>query len=130
MEQQNQMQQMQQLQQQMQEIQEYLSGLEESKKEVSKTRGAVKELEDFEEGSEILAPIGSGAFVRAQIKDTTKVISNIGGDTFEERDNDSAAQILEKQEGLIEETKDELESRMQEMQQQMQQLQQQAQNQQ
>ncbi|MFO7794493.1 MAG: prefoldin subunit alpha [Candidatus Nanohaloarchaea archaeon] len=126
----NQMQQLQQLQQQMQEIQEYLETLEETQEEVSRSREAVKNIEDAEPGTEILAPLGSGAYVVAEIKETNEVISEVGGDTFEKRSNDEAAKVFKKQEELIEETSDDLEGRLQQMQQQMQQLQQQAQQQQ
>lgn len=127
---QEQMQQLQQLQQQMQDIQEYLTTLEETKEEVSRSREAVNNIEDVEPGTEILAPLGSGAYVVAEVKETNNVISEVGGDTFEKRSNEDAAKVLEKQEDLIEETSEDLEERLQQMQQQMQQLQQQAQQQQ
>jgi len=91
---------------------------------------AVRDIEDIEEGSEILAPVGTGAYVVAEVKETDKVVSNIGGDTFEKKSNEDAAKVLEKQLTLLKDTQNELEDQMNQIQQQMQQIQQQMQQEQ
>jgi len=114
----------------MQEIQEYLGQLEQTRQELADSKKAVKDIQDVEEGSEVLAPLGSGAYVVAEIKETDKVITNIGGDVFEERGNESAAKVIQKQLTLLKDTQNELESQMNEIQEEMQQIQQKMQQQQ
>lgn len=127
---QQQMQQLQQLQQQSQQIQEYLQQLDETKEQIQASKEAVRGLEEVEEGKEILARVGAGAYVKAEIKNPEKVVSNIGGDVFEERSNEGAADVLQNQLTIVKDTQQELESQMQDIQQQMQQIQQQMQQQQ
>jgi prefoldin alpha subunit len=128
--QQQMMQQYQQIQQQMEEIQEYLEQVDQSRENVESSIEAIQDLENVEEGDEILAPIGRGAFVTAEIKDTDNVVTNIGGDTYQKRENEEAADALGKEKEKLNETKEELQSNLQELQQQMQQMQMQMQQQQ
>jgi len=62
-EQQQAMQQYQQIQQQLQQVQEFIEQVEDSVTEVTETVSAAEDLKNEEVGSEILVPIGSGAFV-------------------------------------------------------------------
>lgn len=121
------MQQLQQLQQQSQQIEEYLEQVEQTRIQITESKQAVLDLEEVDEGDEILARVGAGAYVKAEVKDTGKVVSNIGGDVFEERSNEGAANVLEKQLTLLQDTQEELQDQMKEIQQQMQQIQQQMQ---
>ena len=118
------MQQLQQLQQQTQEIEDYLQQVSQTQEQLEQSKQAVREVENIEEGSEILAPVGAGAYVVAEVKETDKVVSNIGGEVFEKKSNEDAAEILEKQITLVRDTQNELESQMQQIQEQMQQIQQ------
>ncbi|MFB6182824.1 MAG: hypothetical protein ABEI78_02040, partial [Candidatus Nanohaloarchaea archaeon] len=73
MEQQQMAQKYQQLQQQIQQVQEYLEEVEEETEEVEESIDAVGKLETAEEGTEVLAPIGSDAYAVAELKENSKV---------------------------------------------------------
>jgi prefoldin alpha subunit len=123
MEQQEMMQQYQQIQQQMEEVQEYLQQVQQSQENVEKSIQAIHDLDNVEEGDEILAPIGRGAFVTAEVQETSQVVTNIGGDTYQKRENPEAEEALKTEKQKLDETQEELQENLQELQQQMQQMQ-------
>lgn len=124
---QQQMQRYQQIQQQLQQIQEFIEQVDENIGEMDETIKAVSDLGDQEEGSDILVPIGSGAFIKGSLRDNDTVVTNIGGEAFEEKGLESAENILQERREEFIETKEELQSTVDELQGQMQQIQQQMQ---
>lgn len=63
--------------------------------ELKLTRNGLKEIEKLSIGNEILVPIGSGSFLKADIKDTTNVIIAIGSEAFAEKSIPQAIEDLE-----------------------------------
>jgi len=118
------MQKYQQLQQQIQQIQEFIEQVEESVEEVETTVKAAKNLENQEIGSEILVPIGSGAFVVGELKENKKIVTNIGGEAFEKKETENAASLLKERKEELEETQEELQQTVTQLQGQMQEIQQ------
>ena len=119
---QQQMQKYQQIQQQLEQVQDFIDQVDENISEMEETIEAVNDLEDQEEGSDILVPIGSGAFIKGQLKDNETIVTNIGGEAFEEKDLDSAESLLEDRRKEFVETKEELQETVEDLQGQMQQL--------
>lgn len=100
--------QMQQIQQQASQLNERIEVLQEAVQEIDETVQAVEDLEDVEEGEEILARLGSGAFVKAEIKDTENVMTELGGEAVQERTREEAVNALKNRRQTVEEVIDEL----------------------
>lgn len=72
--------------------------LELAKNEINSAIKALDSLNEAKEGDEILVPIGSGSFLKGQLKDTKNVIIGIGADISLEKNPNEAKKILEKRE--------------------------------
>ena len=55
---------------------------------------SLKALKDQKAGSEMLVPVGGECFVNAIISDTGKAVVGVGANIYQERDTDSALEIL------------------------------------
>ena len=87
------------------EVEGYRRQMESSKSEVrfldatlEELRSSVEAIEALKEnkdGTEMLVSIGSGSFIKAQLKDTGKVIVGVGAGLSVEKDLDAARKILE-----------------------------------
>ncbi len=124
MNQQEQLQKYQQIQQQIEQVQDYVMQVEDNINEMEETAKAAKNIENEEVGSEILVPIGSGAFVVGELKETDKIVTNIGGEAFEKKTVGKAVEILEGRKEQLQETHDELQDTIEQLQAQMQEIQQ------
>jgi prefoldin alpha subunit len=118
-------QQYQQIQQQIQQLSTYVEELDNSLEELQETQQALKTAETIEEGDKILAPIGSGVFMRAQITDDSKTITNLGGDTFEERSLEKSNNVVQERMDQIQDSIEEVEQTRKQLEAQSQQIQQQ-----
>lgn len=124
---QQQVQKYQQIQQQIEQVQEFIQQVERNIDQMEETVEAVNDMENQEEGSEILAPIGSGVFAVAELKENSKVVTNIGGEAYQKKDLDTAENVLQKRLEEMKETQEQLNETVQELNQEMQQIQQQLQ---
>ena len=62
--------------------------------------GTMQSLEEFgkaNKGDEILVPINSGIFARAELKDNAEFLVNVGADTVVKKDAESTKRLIEKQ---------------------------------
>lgn len=60
----------------------------------------VQSIEDFrkaKEGDEILVPVSSGIFAKAELKSSREFLVNVGADTVVQKDIDSTKKLLENQ---------------------------------
>ena len=73
------------LQQQIEQINEHLEQLNQQNIELEISINAVRELEKTPLHNEILAPIASGIFFKAELKDNIKLVVNVGSDVTVER---------------------------------------------
>ncbi|MFB6145319.1 MAG: prefoldin subunit alpha [Candidatus Nanohaloarchaea archaeon] len=117
-------QQYQQIQQQLQQVQDYIDQVEQSIEQVNETSTAAKDLKDEEVGSEMLVPLGSGVFAVGELKDTEKVVVNVGGDAFEKKEIDQARGILSERIDELKDTREELQGTVDDLQEEMQSIQQ------
>lgn len=69
--------------------------IDEKSSELSNAVNAMKKLEDVKKGSEIWSPVGAGAFVRSDVKDTENVLIGIGAGVVLKKKRAAAVEALE-----------------------------------
>ncbi len=94
-------QQFQHLQEQVENITQHLQLLSQQSQELEISINAVSELSKVAVGNEVLAPIASGIFLKADLKDNQKVIVNVGSNTTVEKTIPEAVKLLEKEQHKI-----------------------------
>jgi prefoldin alpha subunit len=94
-------QQLQQFQAKMQEIANQLN-------EIAVTRNAVEEIPDIQEGTEILAPLAPGIFVKAAIKDNKEFHINVGSSVVVKKSVEETKKLLDEQEAEIKQVEEQL----------------------
>ena len=76
--------------------------------EVSMTIDAVKKMKEIKDSEEIWSSLGSGTYVRADIKDIDHVTINIGSNLFMHKDTEEAIKILERRLSELKEVDEEM----------------------
>jgi len=69
--------------------------IDEKSSELSNAINAMKKLEDVKMGSEIWSPVGAGAFVRSDVKDTENVLIGVGAGVVLKKNRADAVTTLE-----------------------------------
>lgn len=85
------------IQQQMMQLQQQLQMIENNVMEIEAAKQAVDDLGKAKKGSEVLAPITSGIFVKSELKDNKNFLINVGSNTVVEKDSSKVIELLEKQ---------------------------------
>lgn len=73
------------------------TALEQQLMELMVTRQTLEDLKKLKSKTEILVPISSGIYAKADIKDTDKFIVNVGANVTLNKDLESTKKIIEKQ---------------------------------
>ena len=73
------------IEQQMQQVQKQLRLMESQIQELNITEQALEDIKTTKTGSEILVPMASGIFIKAEIKDNQGLAVNVGADTIVEK---------------------------------------------
>ena len=89
------------LDQQMKQIQQQIQLIESQLVEVENTKQALNDLQKTNAGSEILAPISNGIFLKATLADNQKLRVNVGSGTVVEKTIPEVISIIEEQEEEI-----------------------------
>lgn len=89
--------QMQRIEQQMQQIQKQLKLIEQQTQELILTEQALDDLKNTKTGTEILVPLASGIFVKAELKDNKDLAVNVGADTVVKKDVGEAKKLITNQ---------------------------------
>ena len=76
-------------------------------------KNSVDELQDIEIGSEILAPISNGIFVKSKLQDNKNFIVNIGGGITVSKNQNQLREFLDKQSNEIKKVQTDLLTRIQ-----------------
>ncbi len=79
--------------QQIKKLQEELGKIEIMKMELIKS---IESLDGLKESKELLVPLGGGAFVKAEVMDSEKIIVGTGSDIFLEKDVDEVIEDFKK----------------------------------
>jgi len=86
--------QMQLIEQQMQQVQKQLRIIDQQMQELNMTEQALDELKNTKAGTEILVPMASGIFVKAELKDNKDLAVNVGADTVVKKNVDEAKKLI------------------------------------
>jgi len=92
---------MQMINQQMNQIQQQIQMIEAQLIEVETTKNALRDLQKTKIGSEILAPVSNGIFIKATLSDNEKLRVNVGSGTVVEKSIPEVIKIIEEQESEI-----------------------------
>lgn len=84
-------------------VQQQVSMVVNSINELQVARGALKNMKDIAEGSEILVPLGAGAYATATLKRNKSVIMSLGADILADKSMEEAISIVESQIAKLEE---------------------------
>lgn len=94
--------------QQMMELQKQIQALEETIFEINESKKGLDEVSKAEKGKEILVPIISGIFAKAELKETKEFIVNVGSNTAVVKSIEDVQKILDKQSIEIQKTQNNL----------------------
>lgn len=94
--------------QQMMELQKQIQALEETIFEINDSKKGLDEVSKAEKGKEILVPIISGIFAKAELKETKEFIVNVGSNTAVVKSIEDVQKILDKQSIEIQKTQNNL----------------------
>jgi prefoldin alpha subunit len=83
--------------QQISEFQKQIQMLEESINETNESIKGLNEISGLPQNKEILVPIVSGVFARAELKDNKEFIVNVGSGTATSKSSEEVRKLLEKQ---------------------------------
>jgi len=93
--------------QQINELQKQVQMLEETIHEITESKKALDEISRQEKGKEILVPVASGIFAKAEIKEADEFIVNVGANTAVSKSAEDIQKILDKQMADIQKTQNE-----------------------
>ncbi|MBI2659140.1 prefoldin subunit alpha [Candidatus Woesearchaeota archaeon] len=65
--------------------------------ELNSTNSSLNEFAKLDAGKEIFVPLSSGIFAKASIKDTSKLLVNVGANVAVKKDIESTKKLIEKQ---------------------------------
>ena len=81
----------------MKEVQKQAQMVEQQLAELITNEQSIEEFKKAKKGDEILVPISSGIFVKAELKDNNEFLVNVGADTVVKKGIDSTKELMEKQ---------------------------------
>jgi len=90
------------IEEQLKQATEQIQELNNKMLELDYLKKALDEYTGLKKGSEILAPISSGIFIKAKIQDNEKMLVNVGHGTVVEKDIDGTKKLLDEQAHEIE----------------------------
>ena len=82
----------------------------------NKAKMTLENLSNADTGSEVLLPIGGGAFIGATAKNTSKVLMDIGGDLVTEKTPEDAIKKIDERLENLEKTQEKMNEMMQNLQ--------------
>lgn len=85
------------IEQQMTEIQKQAQIVEQQLMELMATAQNLEDFKKTKKGDEILVPVSSGIFAKAELKNNKEFLVNVGADTVVTKDIDSTKKLMEKQ---------------------------------
>ena len=81
----------------MKEVQKQAQMVEQQLAELITNAQSIEEFKKVKKGDEILVPISSGIFIKAELKDNNEFLVNVGADTVVKKGIDSTKELMEKQ---------------------------------
>jgi len=96
------------VEQQIKEVSQHIQELDNKLMELEYIKMSLDEVGSIKKGSEILAPVSSGIFVKAEIKDNSRMLVNVGGNTVVVRSISETKQLIDDQLKEVESMRDSL----------------------
>jgi len=106
---------LQQMQEQIEALSKQLEEINQQLVELEISKGALEEVGKAKQGTEILAQVANGIFVKTKLEDNTKLIVNVGGNTTVEKSIPEVIEILEEHEQTMAKNAQEIESLLQQI---------------
>jgi prefoldin alpha subunit len=103
------------LDQQIKQYQKQVQLIEQQMVELNSVKENLDDIKKLKQGAEILAPLSSGIFAKASIKDTNELLVNVGSDVIVKKDVDSAKALIDKQLGEMEEVHTQMQGEVQKL---------------
>lgn len=85
------------LNQHIKQLQNQLEAITQQMMELAGTRNSLDEIEKVKEGKEVFVPLSSGIFVKANIKDTSDMLVNVGANVVVRKDIASTKNLIQRQ---------------------------------
>ncbi len=104
---------LQQLQEQMENLSKQMDELQEKQSTISITINAIKEIQNITTGTEILAPLADGIFIRTSLNNNSTAIVNIGKGITVEKTIPEVLKMVEGHEKKINSSSIQIENKMQ-----------------
>ncbi len=82
------------LNQQIRQLQQQIVNLENQVIELEVLEDNLEEIKKIKEGTEILVSLGAGIFAKASLKDSKKLIMNVGSNTMVKKEVDEAKKVV------------------------------------
>jgi prefoldin alpha subunit len=82
---------------QIKKMQQQAAQLEQQRMELQNLADSLEEVKKLKAGTEILAPMGAGIFLKADIKETDRVIMNVGANVTVNKSVDEASEVIQHQ---------------------------------
>lgn len=101
-------------------LEEQMQKLEQQLQELANVKETVEEISNVEAGKDLLIPLGAGVFIRAKVKETDKVVMNVGSSVVVEKDIRDASQLVSNQLIALEEVKEKMTAELANLQQTLQ----------
>jgi len=107
--------QMQMINQHLKQMQQQAEAVESQLGELMSTYQALEELKDIKPGTQMLVPISSGIFAKAEIKEAENLLVNVGSDTVVGKDLASTKALITAQLGELKEFHGKMHTEMQKL---------------
>jgi prefoldin alpha subunit len=103
------------VQQQIGQVQKQIQQLAAQKAEVENVQQSVSDLKEVKEGNEMLAPVCSGIFVKANMKNSDELLVNVGNNVVVKRNTEQVKEMLETQSSEIRNMEEQLTDSLQQL---------------
>lgn len=89
------------LEQQLKQVNQQLLGLDNQLLELQRIKDNLDDIANTKKDTEMLVALGGGVFSKAELKDTSKVLMNVGSNIVVEKDIASSKMVVDHQMGQI-----------------------------
>ncbi len=89
------------LQKHIEKIGEHVELLNSQNEELEESKQALRDLKESQVGSELLAPLANGIFVKGTLSNTSTLLVNVGADTVVEKSIEDVLEMLHEQQKEI-----------------------------
>lgn len=103
------------LQQQAQQVQKQVQALEAQANEMEVVQRALDEFGGMKVGSDMFATLTPGVFVKAELRESDKVLLNVGGGAVVQKTVPQAKEVIAEQEKELRKLKDELSEQLRQL---------------